>query len=166
MKKPLFVLLALLSASTVPPDVVGARPVMTAQGSATATLTVHAHVVRNCTITATPVDFGNYDPLDATGGMAITCTKGINPTVELDDGANAQGAVRRMSSGTSFLTYELYLDVGRTIVWGAGADAAALTLNPGTIGGSFNAVAFARVPGGQNVAPGDYDDTVTATVIF
>ena len=88
-------------------------------GTATATLTVTAHVIRNCMVSATPIAFGNYDPLvthrtqplDASGYVIVACTKGVAPTVELDVGANSQGVSRRMSSGGDFLSYEIYFSL-------------------------------------------------------
>ena len=74
--------------------------------SATASLTVSASVSKNCTITTAPVTFGAYDPvtanatapLDATGTVTVTCTKGA-VAKGLGPGSNAQGATRRMTQG-------------------------------------------------------------------
>ena len=143
-------------------------------GSATATLTVHAVVVRNCTVVATPVDFGNYDPLvahrtqplDSIGTVTVECTRGIAPTVELDFGSNADGSTRRMSSGTEFLMYELYSDPGRSSIWGTGSQGVPLPVSPGIGGGAQPETIYGRIDAGQNAAPGDYNDTVNVTVIF
>ena len=95
--------------------------------SATASLTVSASVSKNCTITTAPVTFGAYDPvtanatapLDATGTVTVTCTKGAVAKVGLGAGSNAQGTTRRMTGGAAaFLTYELYQDSSHSTVWG------------------------------------------------
>ena len=175
MKRSLFalatVLVALWPTST---PAVGASPAMTVQGSATATLTVHAHVVRNCQIFAIPVDFGNYDPLvanrtqplDATGRILVQCTKGVTPVVELGMGSNAQGSVRRMSAASDFLQYELFQDSAHASVWGTGPQAQLVSLHHNPLEDSGTPSIYGRVAAGQNVTPGDYDDSVTATVIF
>ena len=50
-------------------------------------------------------------PLDGTGTVIVTCTKGAAAKVGLDAGGNAQGTTRRMSRGAAeYLTYELYKD--------------------------------------------------------
>ena len=58
-------------------------------------------------------------PLDGTGTVTVTCTKGAPAKVGLSSGSNAQGTTRRMArAATAYLTYELYKDTARTIVWG------------------------------------------------
>ena len=141
--------------------------------TATANLSVTATVAKNCSITTTPVAFGSYDPvvanattpLDGSGTVVVTCTKGAGTRIDLGLGANASGAVRRMSGGTDFLTYELYTDTGRSTVWGSGAGAgqtiaAAPNKNPRTF------TVYGRVPAGQDVGAASYADTVVATINF
>src|SRR4029077_19244633 len=55
-----------------------------------------------------PIATNKTAPLNATGSVTITCTKGIAPTIALGLGNNPSGSARRMSSGTDFLLYELY----------------------------------------------------------
>ena len=142
-------------------------------GSASTTLSVSATVANNCTISTSAVAFGNYDPLvanattplDQTGSVTITCTKGAVTTVGLDPGGNALGSTRRMAGGADLLTYELYKDSARTAVWGnSGAD----LLNPATAPSKAprSFTIYGRVPAGQDVLAAAYADTVTATVNF
>jgi len=142
---------------------------------ASTTLMVHAVVVRNCTVLTTPVDFGNYDPLvanrtqplDQTGTITVECTKGVAPTVELDTGQNPDGTNRRMAGGTAeFLGYELYSDAGRSTIWGTGTQGVTMPVSPGIGGSPTPQTIYGRVAAGQNVGPGDYNDTVNVTVIF
>ena len=141
---------------------------------ASASLTVNATVTKNCTISTTPVAFGNYDPvvanattpLDGLGSVTVTCTKGAPAKVGLGVGSNAQGTTRRMSlSATAYLTYELYRDASRTTVWGDTVDTAldlpaAPDRNPRTY------TVYGRVPSAQDATVGTYSDTVVATVNF
>jgi len=146
-------------------------------GSATSNFSVTASVASNCTISTTSIAFAAYDPivanattpLDATGSVIITCTKGAATTIGLNaglNGASATGTTRAMKSGTDYLSYEIYQDSGRTIVWGnSGAGlltpAVAPDKNPRTF------TTNGRVPAGQDVPAGaSYTDTVTATVNF
>jgi spore coat protein U-like protein len=142
--------------------------------SATASLTVSASVSKNCTITTAPVAFGAYDsvtanataPLDATGTVTVTCTKGAVAKVGLGAGSNAQGTTRRMIGGTSaFLNYELYKDNTHSTVWGDTIDTsldipAAPNRNP------RNFPVYGRVAAAQDATVGSYTDTVVATVNF
>jgi spore coat protein U-like protein len=142
--------------------------------TATVQVPVTATVIGNCTIAATAVAFGNYDPvatnktlpLDKNGSVTITCTKGTPAKIGLNLGDNAQTTTRRMAGGTgAFLTYELYQDSGHTIVWGntgtamkdAGV-AASSAAQPFTI--------YGRVLPGQDVPVAPFNDTVVATVNF
>jgi spore coat protein U-like protein len=141
--------------------------------TATANLTVNATVVKNCTISTTPVAFGNYDtvgvnatnPLDGTGSVIIACTKGAGTRIDLGLGANATGTTRRMAGGGDFLTYELYTTTARTTVWGSGAGTGlTVTAAPNRTARTFSV--FGRVPAAQDVTATTYTDTVVATINF
>ena len=142
--------------------------------SASATLQVSANVSRNCTITTTPLAFGAYDPvvanvtnpLDGVGSVVIACTQGTTSTIGLSVGANAQGSVRRLSDGaTAYLTYEMYQDGTRTVLWG---DSGAERLDAGTAPSRDprTFTVYGRVAQGQDVPVGVYADSVVATVNF
>ena len=70
---------------------------------ATTTFTASATVFSNCTIAATNLSFGTYDPLsasvnNATGTVTITCTKNAASTIGKDNGSNF-AVTRQMKSG-------------------------------------------------------------------
>jgi spore coat protein U-like protein len=142
--------------------------------TAGATLNVSANVVATCLISTSAVTFGNYDglagPLNGTGTVTVTCTNGMGWEITLGQGSNAgagstDGApIRRMSDGTNFLNYGLYMDNAHAVNWqnltGAGMPA-----------GSGSGVAqattvYGQIPGGQNVPVGLYTDSVQATVNY
>jgi spore coat protein U-like protein len=143
-------------------------------GAATANLQVSATVSANCTITTAAVAFPAYDPIvthsatndDGTGTVTITCTKGTLATVGLGLGANASGSQRRMKDATTdYLNYALYLDSGRTTIWGTASPnlltpVAAPDKNPRPF------TVYGRIPSAQDVPAGSYTDTVVATVNF
>ena len=141
--------------------------------TATANLGVSATVAKNCSITTTAVAFGAYDPvvanatapLDGTGSVVVTCTKGAGTRIDLGLGANVIGTTRRMAGGTDFLTYQLYQNTGRTTVWGTGA-AAGLTIPVAPSRTARTFTVFGRVAAGQDVAAASYNDTVVATINF
>jgi spore coat protein U-like protein len=144
-----------------------------AQSTRTASFAVNASVAANCTIVATPLAFGSYDPvvtnlatpLDGSSTVTITCTKGATSTVGLDLGAHASGGVRRLSNGGEFLTYELYKEAARTNVWGGSGSG---LVNPGAAPSKTarTLTVYGRVAGGQDAATGSYTDTIVATITF
>jgi spore coat protein U-like protein len=134
---------------------------------------VSATVARNCSITTTAVAFATYDPvvanatapLDGTGSVVVTCTKGAGTRIDLGLGANVAGTTRRMAGGTDFLTYQLYQNTGRTTVWGSGA-AAGLIIPVAPSRAARTFTVFGRVPAGQDVGAASYSDSVVATINF
>jgi len=143
--------------------------------SNTASLSISATVSKNCTIATAPVAFGAYDsvtanrtaPLDGTGTVIVTCTKGAPAKVALNTGANASGTTRRMvgTVNTEHLTYELYRDSGHTQVCGNTATDA-LDIPPAVNQNPQSFPVYGRVAQAQTAAVGSYSDTVVATVNF
>jgi len=146
-------------------------PLVSWAGSNPANLSVTATVVANCTITTTPVAFGNYDvllPTDlaGTGSVIATCNKGAGLSIGLGLGLHAAGAVRKMqNAGTDVLTYELYQQVGHSTVWGTAAGSV-LTLVAAPSKAAITYTVYGNVPNGQDDPAGAYSDTVVATVNF
>ena len=143
-------------------------------GESSANMQVSANVIRKCTITAQPLAFGNYDPvqahytapLDGQTTLTVACTKGTAVSIAMDNGTNAQGTTRRMTSGAaSFLGYEVYKDSSRSEVWGATGTG----LFNGGVAPSRDPrqfTVYGRVTGGQDVSEGAFQDTVLVTVQF
>ena len=174
MRYPL-IITALVSAATVVGVVAWRTATVAAQqGSATANMQVSANVLRKCWITALPLDFGAYDPvqanvtapLDGQATLTVACTKGTSVNIGLDNGTNAQGQTRRMTAGgTNLLNYELYKDGGRSQRWGdTGGERFDAGLAPSKDPRNF--IVYGRVPGGQDVPEGNFQDTILVTVQF
>jgi spore coat protein U-like protein len=171
--RPVFVLALLLIAS---------KSQVAQAGTATSNTAVTATVVANCTISTTPVAFGNYDPvaanattpLQSSGSVTIACTKGSAPTIGISLGANALGSVRRMTDGAfNFLDYEIYQPASNapgaacafTTVWGtAGAGLFTPTSPTSKAARTYNVCG--QIPAAQDIAAGSFADTVVATVNF
>jgi spore coat protein U-like protein len=152
-----------------------AAAVLLAAGAAsaqTANIAVSATVNKTCTIVATPVAFGAYDPVaappDAQGGVTVTCTKGTTWSIDLGDGSHkvaAGNTTRAMSDGgTNYLHYELYFDSNRTTTWYNGVAVGA----NGVSNGKATTYAFPVYGKILDADPawGAYSDTVVATVNF
>ncbi len=145
-------------------------------GTATNTFQVTATVISSCTVAGTALNFGSSidplaaaTPLDATSTLNVQCTNTTPYTVALNAGANAGGAsnftTRTMKSGTRSLGYQLYLDAGRSSVWGDGTATSSTVAGTGT-GSAQSLTIYGRLPSLANVVPGSYTDTVTVTISY
>lgn len=92
------------------------------QGSGTSTITLTLVVTNDCTIAAPDISFGDapnpgsFSPV--TGGIAVTCTKGLTYTVGVSGGSfRAANGRRQMASGDGRLQYDIFNGGGAT-VWG------------------------------------------------
>jgi spore coat protein U-like protein len=137
------------------------------------TLATSATVTANCTVSTTPLAFGNVDStsasnVDASGGLTITCTNGSawSASAGVGAGSGASYATRKMTAGANLLSYNIYTSAARTTVWGDGTASTAAI--PGTGTGSAQSVTvYGRVGGGQNTVPvGSYVDTVAVTITY
>jgi spore coat protein U domain-containing protein, fimbrial subunit CupE1/2/3/6 len=136
-------------------------------------LATSATVTGNCTITTTPLAFGNVNTIsgsnvDGTGGLSITCTNGTAWTAAagVGGGTGASYTGRRMVAGANQLGYNLYTAGDYATVWGDGSASTATLGGTGT--GSAQAVTvYGRVGSGQTTVPaGSYLDTVAVTVTY
>ncbi len=137
--------------------------------TASTNFNVTATVVTSCAVTASDLAFGAYDPasaLDATASstISVTCSLAAPYTVSLDDGGYASGTTRRMGSGLSRLSYELYRDVAMTGIFGSVASLLGVT-GLGT-GVAVPTPVYGKIPKNQSVVPGSYADQITVTVDY
>ncbi len=144
-------------------------------GSTSGTLEIGATVVVACQVTGSTLNFGaaldplqTPGPVDAMTSLALTCTRTTPYSVALSAGANAGNASafgnRAMTSGTHSLPYQLYLDAGRTQVWGDG-NSSGLYTGTGT-GSQQMLTVYGRLPSLNGIPPGNYSDTVTLTITY
>jgi spore coat protein U-like protein len=131
----------------------------------------------SCTVTTTPVNFGSYDvfsnsALDTVGQVSVNCSGGASTSysvvIQLNKGLNGSIPQRKMqrSSGNDTLSYNLYTNAGRSIIWGDGTGGSSTqTLNMN--GGPASTLSiYGRVPPLQDVSIGNYTDSVTVTINF
>lgn len=143
--------------------------------SASGTFQVGATILVACNVTGSTLTFGgSIDPLqtpgpvDASTSLNVTCTKTTPYSVALSAGTNAGNASafgsRAMKSGNNSLPYQLYLDAGRTQVWGDG-NSSGVYAGTGT-GSQQNLTVYGRLPSLNGIVPGNYSDTVTVTITY
>jgi spore coat protein U-like protein len=140
--------------------------------TATATFNVQIIIASECKVQSTAtLNFGSDGVLDAnndaTTTLGIQCTQNTAYTVGLSAGvgSGATVAARKMTgSGVPTVTYSLYRDAGRTLVWGTtiGTDTVAGTGN----GAVQSVTVYGRVPPQTTPPPDTYVDTITATVTY
>lgn len=134
-------------------------------GSNTANMNVQATVVANCTITANPLKWTQFDPVtgagaDTTGSLLIACTKGTTPTVQMGDGQNGG---RKMSNGSDVLAYDIYTASDYKTVWNM-TNTVSLGQAPSKAERTMNV--YGRIVATSDVPAGTYTDLVVATVNF
>ncbi|HEY0801580.1 MAG TPA: spore coat protein U domain-containing protein [Steroidobacteraceae bacterium] len=135
----------------------------------------------NCTVSATGIAFGIYNPLSAaanpsTGTLRITCngsgTGSANVTVNVSLSAGLSGsyATRKMFSGVNILNYNIYWSTAYNQIMGdgSGGSFAGGATFPVPAGGSNQATGtmYGLIPALQNAAPGSYSDVITVTVTY
>lgn len=140
----------------------------------TTTFQVTATVDDACSVSATNLAFGTYDPntgdLNGTSTITASCTEGTTYDIGLDAGlnaANASGTTRAMvgaTNTTAYLSYELYSDSARSTVWGD-------TVGTDTVSGTASAAdddhtVYGQIPGGQFVPADSYSDTIAVTITY
>jgi spore coat protein U-like protein len=160
---------------------------VTLAATASTSIPVSANVTQNCAIsTSGALAFTTYDPvgvnattpLNATGQISVTCSKGaIGLTIGMDNGAHVAAAQRQMIgvTATNLLQYNLFQPPSNvpgttctfpgTTAWTAsGAGVLTLTSAPSKVARLYNVCG--TIPAGQDVAADTYSDTVGATINF
>ncbi|MCU7241039.1 Csu type fimbrial protein [Pseudomonas peradeniyensis] len=92
-------------------------------GSGNQTLLVSLTVTNDCQITTPNISFASAPVVAGFGtvnqSVSVSCTKGSNYTVGLDDGQNVSGGRRRMkSSANNYLAYDIFKSAG-VVRWGS-----------------------------------------------
>jgi spore coat protein U-like protein len=155
--------------------------------SSSTVIPVSATVSQACSIsTISAIAFGTYDPigvnatapLNATGQISVSCSKGAaGLTIGMDGGKHATSAQRAMqgATATNLLQYNIFqppTNAPATACTFPGVTAWAstgtgmLTLSPSTskLARLYNVCA--TIPGGQDATAEVYTDTVSATLNF
>ena len=124
-----------------------------------------------CTVTITTLAFGTFvgAQLNTTATATVDCS-GIKPdaSIPLTIAVNGGGgtiAARRLVNGANQLSYQIYTDAARSIVWGNGTTGSTVA---GSSSNSVNSVhtVYGRVPAATTPPTGTYTDTLTFTVTF
>ncbi|MBI1185878.1 MAG: SCPU domain-containing protein [Alphaproteobacteria bacterium] len=130
----------------------------------------------SCTVDAGAVSFGAFTAFagaqDAAGAIDVDCVGFLGTplnsfTVKLGPGLYGSYAARQMRSGANALTYNLYANAARTMVWGdgsGGTNVVTLTNSLSLFTWSVSAPVYGRVPAQPSARAGSYSDTILVTV--
>ncbi|MYM21169.1 fimbrial major subunit CsuA/B family protein [Duganella sp. FT135W] len=131
---------------------------------------VRANVINDCNINVGNIAFPNSSLLSSTvrstSSMSIRCSAGTAYRVLLSYGGNGSGTARNMKkiAGTELVSYQLSNTLDGT-TWADGASGTLVVGGTGD-GTTVSQTVFGRVPVQSTPSPGDYKDTITATVQF
>lgn len=132
---------------------------------------VRAQFDNSCQIAvdASDMNFGQTPPpgtaINATSNIAVRCPVQTNWSLGLNNGLNYSGGWRRMANAGRFVPYQLYLDSGRTQVWGNTSGTRYNHTTPAN-GNTVNVTVYGRVPATPTAAAGSYSDTITVTLTY
>jgi len=146
-------------------------PACTTGSSASFGFQVNATVINNCTISTTPIAFGANGVLNAalrkTGTLSVQCVNNNAYQIALNGGivsGSVTGRQMKNSATSEKISYQLSATLDGTI-WGDGSGGT--TLYSGTGNGAVQTMTmYGMVPAQGTPTPGDYKDTVTATIYF
>jgi spore coat protein U-like protein len=133
--------------------------------------TASATVVNNCLISATDVSFGAAglltSSLVATGSISARCTNSDAFRISLNGGASGNVAARALQrqGGGGTVNYQLYTDSAYSIPWGDGTAGTNMVTGTGT-GNAQSINVYGQVPVQTTPTPGNYSDSITATIEF
>jgi spore coat protein U domain-containing protein, fimbrial subunit CupE1/2/3/6 len=144
-------------------------------GALVASLWATPAAAQVCTqVTTVAVAFGPYNersatPMNGTGQVRVQCDAGVPYQVRLDPGSHSGGTFspRVMADGGGLyqLQYNLFIDSGRTVIWGDGTGVTQVVT--GVAQGAQDILqVYGRVFALQPVGVGAYADTVTVTVEY
>jgi len=127
-----------------------------------------------CNVSTTAVNFGGYDvfsatPLDSTGTITVSCNESPAPTVTIAVGPSptSGGFFPRKMKHTQMadlLNYNLFTDSSRSAVWGDGTRGTLTLRNRVLKNRPWLVTIYGRIPAGQDVSSGPYQETITVTI--
>ncbi|WP_322047713.1 spore coat U domain-containing protein [Paraburkholderia sp. J67] len=133
--------------------------------------TATANVTNNCNISASNIVFPAAgvlkSALTATGTIAAQCTNGDAFRISLNGGSSAQVNARTMvlSGGSATVGYQIYTDAAHTTLWGDTTNGTSAVYGTGS-GNTASFTMYGVVPAQNTPQPGNYSDSVTATISF
>lgn len=157
------------ASTTLYSDTITASVSGSAIATSNATFGVTATVQKACGLSATNLAFGNYAGtlINSTAAISVTCTSTTTYNVGLNAGtASGATVTNRSMTGPSsaLLGYKLFRDVAHTQNWG---NTVGTNTEAGTGTGTVQSLTvYGQLPAGESAPPGNYTDTITATITY
>ncbi len=139
-------------------------------------LVLSQEVQAACSVSTTAVNFGSYDvfavvPLDSTGTVTVSCNESPAPTVTIAVGPspNSGGFFPRQMKHlqrTDLLNYNLFTEATRSAVWGNGTQGTFTSGNRVLRHRPWFVTIYGRIPAGQDVSSGSYQEVLTVTITW
>jgi spore coat protein U-like protein len=147
-------------------------------------LSASACMAGTCSVAASSMAFGEYQPLNFAGKLAsgdraadaaisVTCTAiavGGSYTIALGPSAQGNSIVPRYlghSAGGPGMAFNVYLDGAYSTVWGDGFTGAVITGSIPAGDSTQTYTVFGKVPGGQStLKAGSYSGLLTLTIVY
>jgi len=129
---------------------------------------------QSCSVSASGVSFAGYDPFAlsdvlASGQIEVRCSEGTAYEVRLSPGEHGSLLQRKLKhlSLSWTLSYQLFTDAARTVIWGDGSGSSGWVsgVGQGTSAPQVHVI-YGRLPARQNVHVGDYQDQIVVTVNY
>jgi spore coat protein U-like protein len=138
-------------------------------------MAVSATITPACTLNAiSALNFGaailttNAGNIDVSTTMSVDCTANIPYNIGMNNGANFSGG-RRMTNGTAFLPYEVYLDSFGGTPFGA-VTVGSSANNANSVGDTSlatnNHTIYGRIPNQTTPGTGLFTDTLSVTINY
>jgi spore coat protein U-like protein len=136
-------------------------------------VTVTASVAPTCTFASPstlafdPYDVNAATPVGNSTSFTVTCTKDTTYQIGLGAGSYSDASSRRMrhaSITTEHLGYRLCTDAACTTLWGSGGTFGATVPHAPTTRAPATFTVHGLIPVNQDVAAGNYFDTVQITI--
>ncbi|MDX8357594.1 Csu type fimbrial protein [Sphingopyxis terrae] len=134
-------------------------------------------LTNDCIINAPAADFGSaplvgsFSPITRT--INIRCSAGAAYSVGLDNGAHANGTMRRMAGAGQYLAYEIFKGASSPDRWGASGAERRSSASADSNAGIYDSTTTqgftyrAEIIPGQSTPPvGNYNDTIAIDVQF
>jgi spore coat protein U-like protein len=121
----------------------------------------------SCSFSSSGIAFGVYDPMSATavqgrGSIDYHCSPGEGAIITINGGSANNVNARRMVSGPERLAYSVFKYANFSGVWGDDLGTGLLT----GLDKRGSVPVYGSIPPRQDVAAGNYIDTLTVTIVF
>lgn len=136
-------------------------------------------LLQSCSVSASGVSFGPYDPSyaqakTATGTVNVSCSVTLiglfaSWTLSLSPGSSASYTNRTLVNGASTLQYNLFTTASYSTVWGNGSGATGVVSDNALLlvgNNTYHYTVYGRIPPLQDVRKGNYSDSIVVTINY